>query len=74
MRALVLNRTLKPSPADSNTDALARVVMDALSEGGVETELLRVVDHDVKPGVPRTRATATPGRRSARRCSRRRSW
>jgi multimeric flavodoxin WrbA len=51
MRALVLSCTLKPSPADSNTEALARVVMDALEADGVETELVRVVDHDVKPGV-----------------------
>ncbi len=51
MRSLVLNCTLSPSPATSNTEALARVVMEALEEHDVETELVRVVDHDVKPGV-----------------------
>ena len=51
MKALVLNCTLKPSPATSNTEALARVVLDALSEVDVETEIVRVVDHDVRPGV-----------------------
>jgi multimeric flavodoxin WrbA len=51
MRALVLSCTLKPSPAASNTEALARVVMDALESEEVTTELVRVVDHDVKPGV-----------------------
>jgi len=51
MRALVLNCTLKPSPAESNTEALARVVMEALERDGLDTELVRVVDHDVKPGV-----------------------
>ncbi len=51
MRALLLNCTLKPSPADSNTEALARVVMDALAEHGIETESVRVVDHNVPPGV-----------------------
>ena len=51
MRALVLNCTLKRSPAESNTDALADVVVDALEQSGVEVERLRVVDHDVKPGV-----------------------
>ena len=51
MRATVLNCTLKPSPGTSNTEALARVVMDALSERDVEVELVRIVDHDVKPGV-----------------------
>jgi hypothetical protein len=29
MRATILNCTLKPSPATSNTEALARVVADA---------------------------------------------
>jgi multimeric flavodoxin WrbA len=51
MRALVLSCTLKPSPAASNTEALARVVTDALEAEGVTTELVRVVDHDVRPGV-----------------------
>jgi multimeric flavodoxin WrbA len=51
MRALVLSCTLKPSPAVSNTEALAEVVMDALRGDGVETEMVRVVDHDVRPGV-----------------------
>ncbi len=51
MRALVLNCTLKPSPDTSNTEALARVVMEALENHEIETEILRVVDHDVKPGV-----------------------
>ncbi|NJN58231.1 MAG: flavodoxin family protein [Leptolyngbyaceae cyanobacterium SL_5_9] len=51
MKALVLNCTLKPSPNESNTEALARVVMTALESHGVETELLRVVDYNVKPGV-----------------------
>jgi multimeric flavodoxin WrbA len=51
MRALLLNCTLKPSPAESNTEALARVVLDALAEQGIDTESVRVVDHDVRPGV-----------------------
>lgn len=51
MKALVLNCTLKPSPEPSNTEALARVVMEALGKKDVETELVRVVDHDVRPGV-----------------------
>jgi multimeric flavodoxin WrbA len=51
MRATILNCTLKPSPATSNTEALARVVMDALTDRDVEVELIRIVDHDVRPGV-----------------------
>jgi len=51
MRALILNCTLKPSPASSSTEALAGVVIAELEKGGAETELIRLVDHDVKPGV-----------------------
>jgi multimeric flavodoxin WrbA len=51
VRALVLNCTLKRSPAASNTEALARVFIEALEARGAECTLLRVVDHDVLPGV-----------------------
>jgi multimeric flavodoxin WrbA len=51
MRALAINCTLKPSPADSNTDVLAQIVLGALEKEGVETEMVRAVDHDIKPGV-----------------------
>lgn len=51
LKALVLNCTLKPSPQESNTEALARVVMEALGKHGVESEIIRVVDHNVKPDV-----------------------
>ena len=51
MRALVLNCTLKPSPAESKTEALAKVVIEALKGQGVTTELVRVADYDVRPGV-----------------------
>jgi multimeric flavodoxin WrbA len=59
MRALLLNCTLKPSPAESNTEALVRVVMDALASDGIETESVRGVDHDVRPGVEATRTVPT---------------
>ncbi len=51
LRALVLNCTLKPSPQESNTGALAEVVVRALRADGAETEMLRVADYDVHPGV-----------------------
>jgi len=51
MRALLLNCTLKPSPATSNTQALADVVVRALEADGVETEVVRVVDRRIPPGV-----------------------
>jgi len=51
MRAIVLNCTLKASPAESNTEKLAQVVLDTLAAEGVETEMIRVVDQNVLPGV-----------------------
>ncbi|MDF2492278.1 MAG: flavodoxin [Microbacterium sp.] len=50
--ALVLNCTLKPSPAPSSTHKLAGEVVAALVENGVTSSgEIRVVDFDVKPGV-----------------------
>ena len=49
--ALALSCTLKASPADSSTDLLCQQILDALAEHDVEGTLIRVVDHDVKPGV-----------------------
>lgn len=51
IRALTLGCTLKPTPETSNTEALAGVVEKELRKQGAETELLRVVDYDVHPGV-----------------------
>src|SRR5215210_3795788 len=51
MHALVLNCTLKTSPEPSNTEALARISVDALQGHGVTTDMIRVVDHQILPGV-----------------------
>lgn len=51
LHALLLNCTLTPSPDGSSTEVLGRQVLDALAEHGVTGEAIRVVDHDVKPGV-----------------------
>jgi multimeric flavodoxin WrbA len=51
MKALIINCTLKPSPAPSNTEALARVVAGAMEKHGVTVDWVRAVDHDIKPGV-----------------------
>ena len=51
LRALVLNCTLKPSPAPSSSQLLAQQVLDALSQHDVMGEQVRVVDFDVRPGV-----------------------
>lgn len=51
MKALVLNCTLKLSPATSSTEALARVVIAELEKGGAEVEMIRLVDLNLRPGV-----------------------
>lgn len=51
MKALMISCTLKPSPALSNTEALAAFVADELRDGGVEVELNRLVDLHISPGV-----------------------
>ncbi|SCL49136.1 flavodoxin family protein [Micromonospora chersina] len=51
IRALVLNCTLKPSPAPSSSEVLGQEVLDALGDQGVSGEMIRVVDHSVRFGV-----------------------
>jgi multimeric flavodoxin WrbA len=51
LRALALVCTLSASPARSSSDLIAGQVLDALAEHGVAGERVRVVDHDVRPGV-----------------------
>lgn len=51
LTALALTCSLKPSPAPSSTDKMARQVLDELATHGVRGDLVRVVDHDVRPGV-----------------------
>ena len=51
LNAVFLSCTLKPSPAVSNTEALAKKVIEWFDELDVSSEIIRVVDYDVKPGV-----------------------
>jgi multimeric flavodoxin WrbA len=50
MKALILNCTLKPSPKFSNTGALIKKAEDQLKENGIDVEVIRLVDYDIKPG------------------------
>ena len=65
LRALALVCSLKPSPAPSSSELMARQVLDALGEHGVTGDVVRVVDHDVKPGVEIDMGEGTHGPRSA---------
>lgn len=51
MKALVLSCTLKKSPEPSNTEALAHAVTGELAAQGVESEMLRLADLSIPPGV-----------------------
>src|SRR5689334_5229552 len=51
LRALALVCTLEPSPTESSTQLLTDQLLDALREQRVTCTSVRVVDHDVKPGV-----------------------
>ncbi len=51
LKAVFLNCTLKPSPAVSNTEALINKVIAWFDKYDVESEIIRVVDYNVKPGI-----------------------
>jgi multimeric flavodoxin WrbA len=51
LRAIALVCTLTPSPDSSSSDLLADQFLAELAEHGVTTDKVRVVDHNVKPGV-----------------------
>ncbi|MBO3662277.1 flavodoxin family protein [Microbacterium stercoris] len=51
MHALAFNCTLSPSPEPSSTELLNSQVLQALAAHDVTGEQIRVVDHDVRPGV-----------------------
>ena len=51
LRALALVCSLNPSPAPSSSEVMARQVLDELAKHDVTGSVVRVVDHDVKPGV-----------------------
>jgi multimeric flavodoxin WrbA len=51
LRAIALVCTLTPSPAASSSVLIAEQVVAALPGHGVSGEIVRVVDHDAKPGV-----------------------
>jgi multimeric flavodoxin WrbA len=50
-RALALKCSLKPSAAQSSTDKLLDEVLKELAGLDVQGEIVRVVDHKIRPGV-----------------------
>lgn len=51
MKSVILNCTLKKSPEPSSTQALAKVLSNALLARDVESEILRVANFSILPGV-----------------------
>ncbi|CAN5168308.1 flavodoxin family protein [soil metagenome] len=51
LTAVVVNCTLKPSPAESHTDGLLRIPIGIFEANGVTVDHIRAVDHDLPPGV-----------------------
>ena len=51
LRAMVINCTLKPSPARSHTQGLLERSIAVLNGNGVTIDVVRAVDHDLPPGV-----------------------
>ncbi|MFC9343671.1 flavodoxin family protein [Streptomyces sp. NPDC057020] len=51
LRAVALVCTLSPSPKPSSSQLLAEQSMAALADHGVTGKVIRIADHDVKPGV-----------------------
>ena len=51
LKAVILNCTLKRSPEISNTRALIDKAVKLFQEKGVETEVIRVIDYNIRFGV-----------------------
>ncbi|MDI3419106.1 flavodoxin family protein [Streptomyces luteolus] len=51
LRAVALVCTLSASPKPSSSQLLAEQTLEALAEHQVSGDVIRIVDHDVKPGV-----------------------
>lgn len=52
LKAVALNATLKSTGGEpSSTDRMLSLISSAMEKNGVETEILRLADYDIKPGV-----------------------
>lgn len=51
LTALMINCTLKPSPAASSSDVLGGQILAALASHGVAVTSIRAVDYSISPGV-----------------------
>ena len=67
LRACFVNCTLKPSPALSHTQGLMDVSAAIMRTQGVQVDSIRLVDHDIAPGVYPDMTQPPDGQPAARR-------
>lgn len=51
LKAVYLVGTLKPSPEISNTYTLSEFLARHLDSQGVENDIVRLIDYNIKPGA-----------------------
>jgi multimeric flavodoxin WrbA len=51
LKALYINATLTKSPEPSHTEKLIKLSQSIMDKHGVQTELIRAIDHDIAQGV-----------------------
>jgi multimeric flavodoxin WrbA len=51
LKAVAFNCTLKPAKEPSSTELLITQILEAMGTHGVDSEIERIVDHDIRPGV-----------------------
>lgn len=51
MKAIILSATLKRLPEFSNTEVLAQLLIDELKTHGVESEIIRLSEYNIPPGL-----------------------
>ena len=51
LKAIFFNGTLNKSPEPSHTELLIQISRDIMEKHGVNTELIRTIDHDIATGV-----------------------
>lgn len=51
LKAIFFNTTLKKSPEPSHTDTLINISKNIMDKQGINTEVVRCIDHDIATGV-----------------------
>lgn len=53
LKVIALNATLKASGSEdaSSTDRMLQLILDEMRKAGADGEIVRLADHDIKPGV-----------------------